>query len=98
MVVSELTASAAARGPAWSSSSAHASGHSPAPAPALQNRAGSSRSPFVRAAASSPVKWQLLDAEAVERAKRENKLIFLHVGYRACHCASNPPSPAAMVG
>ncbi|KAF4587142.1 DUF255 domain protein [Ophiocordyceps camponoti-floridani] len=51
----------------------------------LINRTSSSNSPFVRGAGDSPVKWQLLDALSVERAASENKLIFLHIGYRACH-------------
>jgi uncharacterized protein YyaL (SSP411 family) len=38
------------------------------------------------------VKWQILDAESVERAKRENKLLFLHIGYKACHCTSEATS------
>ncbi|PFH59810.1 hypothetical protein XA68_11858 [Ophiocordyceps unilateralis] len=53
--------------------------------PGLQNRTGSSNSPFVRGARDSPVKWQLLDALSLERAATQNKLIFLHIGYRACH-------------
>ncbi|KAF4508977.1 hypothetical protein G6O67_005293 [Ophiocordyceps sinensis] len=51
----------------------------------IRNRASSSKSPFVRSGQDSLVKWQLLDAESVRRAERENKLLFLHVGYRACH-------------
>lgn len=56
--------------------------------PALKNRAGNSTSPFVRNQASSPVAWQLYDEEAVQRAKRDNKLIFLHVGWKPCRCTS----------
>ena len=62
-------------------------GGSSAPTAALQNRAGTSKSPFVNAAQHSMVHWQLLDSETVERAKQENKLIFLHIGYKACHCS-----------
>ncbi|KAB5528924.1 hypothetical protein GE09DRAFT_1148923 [Coniochaeta sp. 2T2.1] len=51
----------------------------------LRNRASDSNSPYIRSHATSPVKWQLLDFEAVSRAQRENKLIFLNVGFRACH-------------
>lgn len=54
--------------------------------PSLQNRAGESSSPYVRAHAETPVAWQLLDDQAIARARRENKLIFLNIGYRACHC------------
>ncbi|PHH91674.1 hypothetical protein CDD83_10759 [Cordyceps sp. RAO-2017] len=53
--------------------------------PPLRNRASSSKSPFVRGAQDSLVKWQLLDWESLDRAEKENKLIFLHIGYRACH-------------
>lgn len=88
MVVSELTASAVARGPIPIEGGVGGGGP-PSQLPPLQNRASSSKSPFARSAVSSPVKWQLLDAESVERAKRENKLIFLHVGYKACHCESS---------
>lgn len=52
----------------------------------MVNRAGSSNSPYIRAHADTDIKWQLLDDEAIERAKKENKLIFLNVGFRACHC------------
>lgn len=57
----------------------------PAQPTALHNRASSSKSPFVQTGQQSPVQWQILDAASVDRAKRENKLIFLHIGYRACH-------------
>ncbi|KAL2062233.1 hypothetical protein VTL71DRAFT_6499 [Oculimacula yallundae] len=51
----------------------------------LTNRAGESRSPYVRAHKDNPVKWQLWGDEAIEMAKRENRLLFLSVGYAACH-------------
>lgn len=52
----------------------------------LRNRADQSISPYVQSHATSPVAWQILDDEAVELAKRENKLIFLNIGFKACHC------------
>lgn len=52
----------------------------------LSNRAGESRSPYVRAHKDNPVKWQLWGDEAIEMARRENRLLFLSVGYAACHC------------
>jgi len=61
----------------------------------LRNRASDSNSPYIRSHATSPVKWQLLDSEAVSRAQRENKLIFLNVGFRACHCMSAAPPPSS---
>ncbi|XXH02289.1 hypothetical protein Hte_008659 [Hypoxylon texense] len=51
----------------------------------LRNRAEHSKSPFVRAHSDSPVAWQLLDDHAVNRAKKENKLIFLSIGFLASH-------------
>lgn len=35
---------------------------------------------------NNPVGWQLWDAEAIDLAKRHNRLIFLSIGYSACHC------------
>lgn len=53
---------------------------------ALKNRAGESKSPYVRQHASNPVAWQLWSDEAIQLAKRENKLLFVSIGYSACHC------------
>lgn len=52
----------------------------------LVNRAGESKSPYVRAHASNPVAWQLWGDEAIELARKENKLLFVSIGYHACHC------------
>ncbi|KAI1437801.1 spermatogenesis-associated protein [Xylaria sp. CBS 124048] len=57
---------------------------SPSPPP-LVNRAKQSKSPYVRARSNSPVAWQLLDDEAIGRARAENKLIFLSIGFLASH-------------
>src|SRR3569833_401391 len=54
----------------------------------MRNRAGDRRSPYVRSQAETPFLWQLLDDEALARAKAENKLIFMHIGFLACHCKS----------
>jgi hypothetical protein len=51
----------------------------------LVNRVAQSKSPYVRARSNSPVAWQLLDDESVRRAKSENKLIFLSIGFLASH-------------
>ncbi len=42
-------------------------------------------SPYLRAHALNPVDWYPWGAEALERAKREDKPILLSVGYAACH-------------
>ncbi|KAF4989230.1 hypothetical protein FGRMN_9243 [Fusarium graminum] len=84
MVASELTASAIAM--RSTPVSGDESGSSlPKPLAPLQNRAAASRSPYIRDQAKSLVFWQLLNDEAIERSRKENKLIFLHIGYKACH-------------
>ncbi|OAF58610.1 hypothetical protein VC83_04954 [Pseudogymnoascus destructans] len=52
---------------------------------ALRNRAAESRSPYVRGHMNNPVAWQLFGDEAIKLAKRENKLLFISIGYSACH-------------
>ncbi len=56
----------------------------------LENRASESRSPYVRAHAGNPVAWQIWGDEAIELARRENRLLFVSIGYSACHCESIP--------
>ncbi|KAI5302673.1 hypothetical protein KEM56_000468 [Ascosphaera pollenicola] len=51
----------------------------------LVNRAGESKSPYVRSHRSNPVAWQLWDTDAIALAKKYNRLIFLSIGYSACH-------------
>lgn len=34
---------------------------------------------------SSGIRWQLFNDQAIDRAKAENKLIYLHIGYSASH-------------
>ncbi|MFZ3260651.1 MAG: DUF255 domain-containing protein, partial [Thiobacillus sp.] len=42
-------------------------------------------SPYLALHGSDPVAWQEWNAATVARAKRENKLLFVSVGYFACH-------------
>lgn len=42
-------------------------------------------SPYLALHGNDPVAWQEWNAETVARAKRENKLLFVSVGYFACH-------------
>jgi hypothetical protein len=49
------------------------------------NRLASEKSPYLRQHASNPVAWYPWGAEAFEKARRENKPIFLSIGYSACH-------------
>ncbi len=49
------------------------------------NRLAASTSPYLLQHAHNPVDWYPWGAEALERARSENKPIFLSVGYSACH-------------
>ena len=49
------------------------------------NRLIHETSPYLLLHAHNPVDWYPWDDEAIERAKRENKLIFLSVGYSTCY-------------
>ncbi len=58
---------------------------SAAVAAAPVNRLVNHPSSYLALHGSDPVAWQEWDAETVARAKRENKLLFVSVGYFACH-------------
>jgi uncharacterized protein len=49
------------------------------------NRLINETSPYLLQHAHNPVEWYPWGAEALERARQENKPIFLSVGYSACH-------------
>ncbi|KAI0360365.1 hypothetical protein OH77DRAFT_1393719 [Trametes cingulata] len=49
------------------------------------NRLAKAKSPYLLQHAENPVDWYEWGQEAFEKAKRENKPIFLSVGYSACH-------------
>ncbi len=49
------------------------------------NRLENSQSEYLRAHADNPVDWYPWSKEAFKKAKRENKLIFLSIGYSTCH-------------
>jgi uncharacterized protein YyaL (SSP411 family) len=51
----------------------------------LTNRLKESRSPYVRGHMDNPVAWQIWGPEALEMAKKSNRLIFISIGYAACH-------------
>ena len=71
---------------------------------AQANRLIHSGSPYLLQHARNPVDWYPWGSEAFARARRENKLIFLSVGYSTCfwcHVAertiySNPSIAALM--
>jgi uncharacterized protein YyaL (SSP411 family) len=49
------------------------------------NRLASESSPYLRQHADNPVAWYPWGAEALSRAKAEDKPILLSIGYSACH-------------
>ncbi len=49
------------------------------------NRLAYEKSPYLLQHAYNPVEWYPWDAEAFEKAKNENKPIFLSIGYSTCH-------------
>jgi uncharacterized protein YyaL (SSP411 family) len=52
---------------------------------AFFNHLADESSPYLRQHANNPVDWYPWCDEALNRAKQENKPIFLSVGYSACH-------------
>ena len=50
-----------------------------------QNRLAEESSPYLLQHAQNPVDWYPWGEEAFAKAKREDKMIFLSVGYAACH-------------
>src|SRR6185437_1578736 len=49
------------------------------------NRLAREKSPYLLQHARNPVDWFAWNDEAFEKARRENKPIFLSVGYSTCH-------------
>ena len=53
--------------------------------PAHTNQLIHETSPYLLQHAHNPVNWYAWGEEAIQRARSENKLIFLSIGYAACH-------------
>ena len=49
------------------------------------NRLINESSPYLQQHATNPIDWYPWSAEAFERAKREDKPVFLSIGYSTCH-------------
>ena len=45
----------------------------------------SEKSPYLLQHAHNPVNWHAWSYEAFEKAKLENKLVLISIGYSACH-------------
>ena len=50
-----------------------------------QNSLASESSPYLLQHANNPVQWYAWNTTALEKAKKENKPIFLSIGYSSCH-------------
>jgi uncharacterized protein YyaL (SSP411 family) len=51
----------------------------------MSNHLSKENSPYLLQHAENPVDWYPWGSEALERARREDKPIFLSIGYAACH-------------
>ena len=51
----------------------------------LKNQLASHASPYLAQHGQDPVAWQEWNVETLARARRENKLLFVSVGYFSCH-------------
>ena len=49
------------------------------------NRLSRESSPYLRQHANNPVDWYPWGEEAFEKARREDKPLFLSIGYSSCH-------------
>lgn len=61
---------------------------SSAPQHKFTNRLINEKSPYLIQHANNPVDWYPWGDEAIGKAKSENKLIFLSIGYSTCHWCS----------
>lgn len=51
----------------------------------FKNRLANESSPYLLQHANNPVDWYPWGSEALEKARAENKLIIISIGYAACH-------------
>ncbi len=51
----------------------------------MANRLKNEHSPYLQQHANNPVDWYPWGEEAFEKARKENKSIFLSIGYSSCH-------------
>lgn len=56
----------------------------------LKNVLDQSRSPYVRGHMNNPVAWQTWGPEALKLAKDNGRMLFVSIGYAACHCQLDP--------
>ena len=51
----------------------------------FKNKLANETSPYLLQHANNPVNWYPWGNEALDKAKAENKLIIISIGYAACH-------------
>ena len=51
----------------------------------MKNALATETSPYLLQHAENPVDWLPWGEEAFAKAKREDKLVFLSIGYSTCH-------------
>ncbi|MGI4728389.1 MAG: DUF255 domain-containing protein, partial [Janthinobacterium lividum] len=51
----------------------------------MPNRLINSTSPYLQQHAQNPVDWFPWGEEALQKARNENKLLLISIGYSACH-------------
>ncbi|MBQ8025948.1 MAG: DUF255 domain-containing protein, partial [Oscillospiraceae bacterium] len=51
----------------------------------MSNHLSKERSPYLLQHADNPVDWYPWGPEAFEKARREDKPVFLSIGYSTCH-------------
>jgi len=51
----------------------------------FKNKLANESSPYLLQHSNNPVNWYPWGNEALNKAKSENKLIILSIGYAACH-------------
>lgn len=49
------------------------------------NRLAQEKSPYLLQHKDNPVDWYPWGPEALDKAKEENKLLFISIGYSTCH-------------
>ena len=59
----------------------------------MPNRLAAETSLYLRQHAGNPVDWYPWGPEALQRAKAENRPIFLSIGYSSCHWCHVLPTP-----
>jgi uncharacterized protein YyaL (SSP411 family) len=85
LVLAVTCGAAAASAAEFRATAATSDAPSAGSATALQNRLASSSSRYLQQHADNPVAWYPWGEEAFARAKKENKPIFVSVGYSTCH-------------